>query len=253
MAPYSAYVICTAPRSGSTLLCRLLAATGVAGNPGSHFHRPSLADWRSAYGLDVADLPEDAQRRAIFDAARAKGRGDTPVFGLRLQRHSFNFFIAQLRLAYPDGASDIACFDAAFGRTKFIHLTRANKVAQAVSRLKAEQTGLWHRAPDGTEIERLAPPAAPEYDAEAIAAHYATLTQYDADWRAWFATHHYAPLAVDYDALARDPQAALARVLDAIGQDPAIARTLETPVAKLADEVNIAWETRFRAERNLPV
>jgi LPS sulfotransferase NodH len=30
MAKYDSYVICTSPRSGGTLLCKLLAAVGVA-------------------------------------------------------------------------------------------------------------------------------------------------------------------------------------------------------------------------------
>ncbi|MEM1201062.1 MAG: Stf0 family sulfotransferase, partial [Pseudomonadota bacterium] len=33
MAGFDAYVICTSPRSGSTLLCKLLAPTGIAGKP----------------------------------------------------------------------------------------------------------------------------------------------------------------------------------------------------------------------------
>ena len=32
---------------------------------------------------------------------------------------------------------------------------REDKVGQAISRLKAEQTGLWHKFSDGTERERL--------------------------------------------------------------------------------------------------
>ncbi|MBT6203829.1 MAG: sulfotransferase, partial [Rhodospirillaceae bacterium] len=44
MARYQSYVICTSPRSGSTLLCSLLAATGLAGNPCSHFHDPSISE-----------------------------------------------------------------------------------------------------------------------------------------------------------------------------------------------------------------
>ena len=43
MAKYESYVLCTSPRSGSTLLCKLLAATGVAGNPDSYFHRPAVS------------------------------------------------------------------------------------------------------------------------------------------------------------------------------------------------------------------
>lgn len=248
MAPFPAYVICTSPRSGSTLLCRLLAATGVAGVPESLFHKPSLADWRAYYDLDIADQPEATQRAAIFAAAITTGTGNTPVFGMRLQRHSFDFFIDQLRLLHPEPSSDIARFDAAFGQTRFIYLTRANKVAQAISCLKAEQTGLWHKAPDGKEIERLAPPALPEYDADAIEAHRATFEQYDTDWQDWFAREGIAPLTLTYDALSEDPQAALARVLEFIGQEPSIAEAIATPVAKLADATNAEWEARFRAD-----
>ncbi|MEM7269766.1 MAG: Stf0 family sulfotransferase, partial [Pseudomonadota bacterium] len=47
MAAYASYVICTSPRSGSTLLCSLLKASGVAGAPESLFHEPSVEAWRA--------------------------------------------------------------------------------------------------------------------------------------------------------------------------------------------------------------
>lgn len=245
--PAPAYVICTSPRSGSTLLCRLLAATGVAGAPNSHFHRPSLADWRDTYALDIAHLPEDAQRTRLFAASIVRGKGHTPVFGLRLQRHSFAFFLEQLRLMQPDAPSDKARFDATFGTTRFIHLTRHNKVAQAISYLKAEQTGLWHKAPDGSEIERLAPPAPPLYDAASIQTHRADFKAYDIAWTDWFRTEQIAPLKLTYDTLAQDPLATLAQVLNFIGQDPEHAKTGPLPTARLADATSAEWERRFRA------
>lgn len=89
MPKFDSYVICTSPRSGSTLLCKLLAATGISGNPGSYFHRPSIAEWL-AYFEPAADAsrPEADILATIFRAAIAKGSGDTSMFGLRLQRHS---------------------------------------------------------------------------------------------------------------------------------------------------------------------
>ena len=72
--PYRSYVICTAPRSGSTLLCGLLAATHVAGDPDSHFHATSRDAWLADYGLTRDDDASDQQTlRAIFDAAMARG------------------------------------------------------------------------------------------------------------------------------------------------------------------------------------
>ena len=55
------YVVCATPRSGSTLLCALLAGTGVAGNPEEYFERL----WRTG-------LPR--QPREYFDGVDDAGR-----------------------------------------------------------------------------------------------------------------------------------------------------------------------------------
>lgn len=252
MPPCSAYVLCTSPRSGSTLLCRLLAATGIAGRPGSHFHEPSLAEWLAEY--DLPEVPGRSERdtvAAVFDAAIDKGRGGTPVFGLRLQRHSFAFFSEKLALLHPKPAGDVARMQAAFGRAAFIHLTRADKVAQAVSLVRAEQTGLWHRAPDGAEIERTAPPREPVYDGAALRAAFEMLTGYERQWEDWFARENIEPLRLTYDALSADPRGTLATVLEAIGLPGAAATAITPETARLADATNRDWADRFRAEHGL--
>lgn len=252
-APYQAYVLCTAPRSGSTLLCKLLGATGIAGRPASHFHEPSLADWMDDH--HVPDVPGRTERdtvAAVFAAAIAHGRGDTPLFGLRLQRHSFAFFSHKLALLHPEPAGDVARIEAAFGRTLFIHLTRADKVDQAVSLVRAEQTGLWHRAADGSELERTAPPREPVYDGRAIAAAVAELSAYDRDWAAWFEREGLEPLRLTYDALAADPAGTLATVLEALGLPREAGRGVTPGVARLADATNRDWVARFRAETDDP-
>ena len=74
----------------------------------------------------------------------------------------------------------------AFGKILYIHLFRENKLEQAISYIKAEQTGLWHIAPDGTEIERLAPPQEPRYDFTRLKSEVEKLEAYDAAWHTWF-------------------------------------------------------------------
>ena len=249
MPPYDAYVLCTAPRSGSTLLCKLLADTGIAGRPGSHFHEPSLAEWLA--DLDLPEVPGRSERgtvAAVFRAAIDKGRGGTPVFGLRLQRHSFAFFSEKLALLHPGPAGDVARMRAAFGRTLFIHLTRADKVAQAVSLVRAEQTGLWHRAADGSELERTAPPREPVYDGEALRAAFDRLNGYEREWQAWFARENVQPLRLTYDALSADPSGTLATVLQALGLPPGAASAITPGTARLADATSRDWADRLRAE-----
>ena len=252
MARYSSYVICTSPRSGSTLLCKLLAATGIAGNPASLFYRPALSDWLARLGLTP---PESATERemleTIFEGGIHKGRGDTAIFGLRQQRHGFEFLCEKLAILHPGDLSDSERFQRVFGTTLFIHLTRADKLAQAVSYLKAEQTGLWHLAPDGTELERTAPHRAPVYDGDAIRACVETMTDYDRAWEAWFEREAIAPLSLSYDDLSNDPQGTLRTVLIRLGLDPAAADEITPGVRKLADHTSQEWVARFRAENSV--
>ena len=249
MAKYDAYVICTSPRSGSTLLCKLLAASGVAGRPASYFHEPSLERW--AGDLDLALDPAAPERQllaAIFDAVVAQGSAGTGLFGLRLQRHSFDFFTAKLAVHQPGFESDVERLRGAFGRTAFIHLTRRDKVEQAVSYVKAGQSGLWHAAPDGTELERLSAPQPLVYDRDTIGASVAEFTAYDRQWNDWFAREQIAPLRLTYEALSKDPHAVLADVLVHLGLNRGAADGVEPGVAKLADAVSAEWVHRYRSE-----
>ncbi|MES0879940.1 Stf0 family sulfotransferase [Roseibium sp. SCP14] len=246
---FQSLVICTSPRSGSTLLCKLLAATGKAGSPDSHFHEPSLDKWLKSYDLTAEQFSGDMERlRAIFQAAKERGSNGTGVFGLRMQRKSFDFFSRQLKVLHPELPTDRARIEAAFGKTLFIHLTRKDKIAQAVSFVKATQSGLWHKAADGTELERLSEPQDPVYDTELIASHFRQMNAYEAEWARWFSAERIDPLQITYDELSSDPEAALIRIFDALGFEHEAARGIAPPVAKLSDATNREWIDRFAME-----
>lgn len=250
MPKFDSYVICTSPRSGSTLLCKLLAATDISGKPESYFHTPSADNWAKTLDLTLTDAASEQEAIAdIFEAVRAKGRGNTSIFGLRLQRHSVDYFLQKLAKLHPDNPTDLLRFEAAFGRTAFIHLTRMDKVEQAVSYLKAEQTGLWHQAPDGTELERISPPAPPQYDAAAIQERYDRFQAFDRGWTRWFTAEGIHPIRITYEALSADPIGTLRDLLDQLGLERMAASGVTPMVAKLADHTNADWATRFRAER----
>jgi len=252
MPTFDSYVICTSPRSGSTLLCDILSKSGVAGKPDSHFHRPDVSAWANYVGLEHGN-GEDEQNvlNEVFRRIIAKGRADTGVFGLRLQRHSFDYFMEKLDVLHPGLPSDAERFRAMFGRTLFVHLTRTDKVDQAVSLVRAEQTGLWHAAPDGTEIERNSPPQDPSYDAEEIRARFDELREFDRQWTNWFSSEQIEPHRIDYQTLAAEPIATLRTLLEALGQDNSAAANVTPGVAKLADEISADWSARFRADHDL--
>jgi LPS sulfotransferase NodH len=166
---FDGYIICGTPRSGSTLLCNLLASTKTTGNPDSYYGRQFISGWAEEWNLPKPDTMNGTEFNiAYLDAVIRIGKGGTGIFGLRLMRENRDELSAILDQIFPQLPSDRARFEKAFGNILYIHLSRDNKLAQAVSLVKAEQTGLWHIAPDGTEIERLAPAKEPQYDFERI-------------------------------------------------------------------------------------
>jgi trehalose 2-sulfotransferase len=248
------YMICGTPRTGSTLLCNLLSSTPSAGNPDSYFGRAFMADWAREWNLpDPASTGEDDFSRIYLAAAIRAGKGGTAKFGLRLMRENLEELIAILSRIFPGPASDKARLENAFGRLLYVHLSRDDKLAQAISYIKAQQTGLWHIAPDGTEIERLAPPQEPRYDFTRIRDEVARLEGHDAAWNSWFAAQGITPLRVVYEELEADPAAALQRICEALGIPAPQSHEVRPGVARLSDATSEDWARRYRAEvRNMP-
>jgi len=243
------YIICATPRSGTTLLCDLLTDTGVAGRPDSFFRSQSILWWADYLGVPVADWTDPYEfDQAYLNAVLQEGSRGTPVFGMRLMWEHVDYLSKRLAAFYPGLSGDIDRFHAAFGSICFVHLSREDKVAQAVSLIKAEQTGLWHSNVDGTERERLKPGQSPVYDAQAISEQAAEYERQDAAWLEWFDHQEIEPLRITYEALSNSPQATLAIVLSALNVDAAIAETVKPRTARLADRENHEWVRRFRTK-----
>lgn len=243
------YIICGTPRTGSTLLCNLLASTKTTGNPDSFYGRKFMSWWAQEWRLpDRNTMSERDFNIAYLNAAVAAGKGGTGIFGLRLMRENLDELSAILDQVFPQLPSDRARLEKAFGKILCIHLSREDKLAQAISLVKAEQTGLWHIAPDGTEIERLAPPKEPEYDFRRINREVLELENYDTAWNSWFAAQGIEPHRIGYETLSANLAAALIGICDALGVQPPDARDVSPGVAKLADDTSLDWMRRYRSE-----
>lgn len=243
---FDAYIICGTPRTGSTLLCKLLASTKTAGDPHSFYRRQDVLEWAEEWNLPARATMSDLEFNiAYLDAAIAAGKGGTGIFGLRLMRENLDELSAILDQIFPGLASDTARFEKAFGRMLYIHLSREDKLAQAISLIKAQQTGLWHVAPDGSEIERVGPAQEPQYDFERIKGELAELEAYDAAWNVWFAAQGLTPLRIGYERLSADPAATLLGICEVLGVPSPNAGDVRPGVAKLADETSLDWMRRY--------
>ncbi|WP_449393822.1 Stf0 family sulfotransferase [Devosia riboflavina] len=248
-AKIQSYIICGTPRSGSTLICEMLAASGVAGRPNSYFRPQDIAWWAEQWGVSLVDGVETPDfDRAYLDAMRREGSAGTGVLGLRIMYSSLGEAERRLNRAAGGDRSAAEALDEAFGSVLYIHLSRQDKLGQAVSLARAEQTGLWHLRADGSVLEGEDVQPEPRYDGARIAAILEELERDDAAWGEYFARHALKPMQLTYEGVTANPQKALGGILGQLGLDPAIAETLPTPTAKMADGLSAEWVARFQRE-----
>ena len=217
MTPRLSYLVCATPRSGSTLLCRALDETGVAGHPEEYFEalRQSGLPRRPREYFDPDRHANIVERLAFREMPDGRGRpnalwhpdtydrylawalreGTTPngVFGAKLMWGYLGDFAQLLRgidgmagLTIPD------LLERAFPGLRYIQITRQDKVRQAVSLWKAVQTQAWKREPgeDGR------PELEPVFSFRAINYLVRLLTAHDASWDAYFLGLGYDPLKI---------------------------------------------------------
>ena len=241
------YLICATPRSGTTMLCDLLTATGRAGAPHSYYRRQDISKRAQDWGL--ADLDPRAFDRAYLEAVLRAGTAETGVFGLRLMWGTLAELSESLGRLYAEPPHAAALLEAAFGPLVYVHVSRQDKVAQAVSLLRAEQSGLWHIAPDGAERQRSAPQAPIHYDAVRLSEIVDELERDDAAWTGFFAAHHIAPVQVTYEELIQRPGLEVRKILSALGDTLELTEDVTPGTAKMADRTSQEWAERFRRER----
>ncbi len=236
-----AYILCCTPRTGSTLMCSLLTATGVAGVPASYFRAEDIDRHVDRIGIR---LPDGAYRFTDFVRA-VIGEGRTPngVFGLRVMWGTMATLVDEIRRTGVDG-TDAEVLTTTFGRLQFIFLRRQDVVAQAVSRHRAESSQIWHVASADSRPQRH---AEERYDRAAIEGFVDEAHEHNRAWRQWFDENSVAPLSITYEELDLDHLATTRRVLDFLGL-AAPRTTDEVSNARMADATSRAWIKRFRAE-----
>ncbi|MGN9812674.1 Stf0 family sulfotransferase [Micromonospora sp. BQ11] len=241
------YFVCATPRTGSSVLLGLLESTGVAGRPQAYFRSPDEPLW-----ADRWDLPRTAG--GGFDyadyvrAALAAGRTDNGVFGAKLMWGTLDEVVDKLTAVHPDlRGDDVALLDRAFGRTGFVFLRRDDVVAQAVSWLRAEQTGRWFVGGNGEISGDSGEGHEPRFDPDGIRGFVETIREHNAAWEAWFATWGIRPHRVSYEDLDADMTGAVHSVLDFLGIDlPEGGGGVVPRHRRQADELNRRWIARYR-------
>lgn len=242
------YFVCGTPRTGSSLLLGLLESTGVVGRPQAYFREPDESLWAERWrvprsadgGFDYAEYVR---------AALAAGRTGNGVFGAKLMWGTLDELVAKLGGVFPDLAGDDArLLERAFGRTGFVFLRRADVVAQAVSWLRAEQTGTWYIGGNGEIGGGAGTGEPPCFDAGRIGRLVEVIGEHNMAWEAWFASAGVRPHRVSYEELDADMAGVTLGILGFLGFDVPDGRVIVSRHERQADELSARWIERYRLE-----
>jgi LPS sulfotransferase NodH len=251
------YLVCATPRSGSTLLCETLKATGEAGRPEEYFEAvPATGIPRAPQdylaGLDDPDahqlldgarprVPEYSDLRGLGGyeqhLARVRERGTTPngVFGAKVMWAHLVDLAALTGYATPAEA-----VTELFGEPRCLWVRRGDPVRQAVSLWRAMQTQSWRS--EAAERE-------PRYAFAALRHLAAALAADDAAWERFFATSGLPVLEIGYGELTRDLRGTLERALDHIGVPHSRGDLDATPpLRRQSDGLSDAWVAAYERE-----
>jgi LPS sulfotransferase NodH len=230
----------------------------VAGRPAEHVEslralgrplepREYFADVEDPSVLEI--LPPSRPPRPVQDSAEERLAGlltgaTTPngVFGTKVMW----LYMADLqeRLAELPGfgaLEDAQRLAGLLGDVRYVHVTRADRVAQAVSMWRAVQTRAW-RADTGEAVE-------PVYSFAGIAHLVELLGAGDRAWDGWFEREEIEPLHVEYDDLAADPAGTLHRTLTFVGVAGEFAGEPPVPsMRRQSGQQSREWAERYRRE-----
>ena len=238
------YLVCATPRSGSTLLCEGLKATGVAGRPEEYFealpttgrprtpadHLAGLDDPEALAVVNGAPPPEPPPYSSLLDVdrheehlERVRAWGTTPngVFG------------AKVMWGHVDDPASL------FPGAQYVWVRRHDTVRQAISLWRAMQTQAWRdQGPHDSGHGQ------PEYRFSALRYLVDLLDEHDAAWARFFDGRPV--LELTYEEIAADLPRTLERTLAHLGIErpddwpPAL-----PPMRRQADDLSDRWAEAY--------
>lgn len=244
MTPSKSYIIWFVPRSGSTLLCKGLESTGIAGIPGEYF---TLSKDKTLLARHQVKNYESLKQKLW-------SLGTTPngIFGVKYPLHASwhkKLFteLWQLRGRQEAPSENDAVWDGLLPNCRHVFLMRRNKVRLAVSWWKAIQDNAWH-------LERGKSHVNPtefyeeKYDFNALVHLFKEAVLRECAMQEYFSRHGVSPLTIAYEDFVQNYEATIRSVVNFLGENQQELHIGPMHYERTADEGSEAWVQRFREE-----
>ena len=211
------YVICSSPRSGSTLLAETLLRMGI-GKPEEYFNRAIHT------GCVIETRKNFMQPTSLVYIQNIKYENTVNgIFGLKTH-------YSQLA-RFPEILGN---FTHIFSNAKYISVTRRNILRQAISTTRATQTDGW--AAQLNQHKR------PRFNFFGIIKHTILNANEIELWERFYDAHGITPLRILYEDLDEDYENTIRKVIVFLGVNGDIP---PRPIKKQADAITEAWVEHY--------
>lgn len=242
--PKQSYRIWFSQRTGSTLLCKGLEQTGVAGKPGEFFNIFTAGSLSEKYGArSFSELKEKIWK---------EGTTENGIFGIKHSYHTDRskplfqeLQTLQGRANEPLSSEEIVA--PLFPNCKHIYLTRRNKIRQAVSWWKAIKDEVWHLELGQSQKEAAAF-YKDHYDFDALMHLFKEATLKECATQAYFDQFDIRPLTIVYEDMIKDFQGTLQQVLAYLEIEATGVQLPNKYLQKTATDLSEQWVQRFRKD-----
>jgi LPS sulfotransferase NodH len=228
-------LICTLPRTGSSLLAADMRSTNALGTPREFFNRPRYERLTESWGIPQGDLD------AYIKKLHAETASPNGVLAVKLMVRHLDLLTNQGML--PSEPGRLRNLTQHFGDVVVIKLLRKDKLRQAISLTKAQQTGKW-----GALKEQQSEPF---YDREALIANLVRIVEAEAMWERELEASQLPPaITIDYEDIPLAREELLLQIAELL-ELPQAAEIVanrdrgEVKLERQSDDLTEEWYDRF--------
>jgi LPS sulfotransferase NodH len=198
-----------------------LLATGIAGRPEEYLRRDWLQQYQANGRLDpahrIVGLPPVSRTNGFagfLAAVLAAGTTDNGVFGAKVHWDQFAAAADAVAADVPSLSSDVTFLRWWVPGVRLVHLTRRDRLRQALSHYRARRSGQWIQ----TGSDRAEGPN--DVDFAEVDSLMERNIAWDRSWEALFARAGIEPIRIVYEDLATDYAGILSGLTDRLGLTP---------------------------------
>jgi LPS sulfotransferase NodH len=204
----------------------VLASTELAGAPTEYFDRNQMDEFFKRWGITTID--------EYIPALLARKTSPNGVFGLKA-------FFPQLQELGRSEVGDV------FPNLHCIHITRRDRVRQAVSYWRAIQTEQW------ASDHPVRNPRPVRFDAGEIRALVDRIEREEQAWKSFFEAGFILPVRIAYEQMVETLEETVLRVLSFLGVEVPAGFELPPPtIQRQADELSEEWVRRYELNSGGP-